>query len=194
MLATLGVACAALTPLRELPLSGATRWRPLGGATRCRPSPRRAAVLRMADDDDAYDDDASGELARASDVNRYVDAVKNISAPELIRRFADSAPAEVQQAVRQTVVSLLGNMPPDVYDMNVMSTGQNVASLMYSMQSALDGGEAARPRAAAVARPTRRTVAPRAARSDGLHVPQRRVPPQPARDARGQREVSSAEQ
>ena len=34
--------------------------------------------------------------------------MQNISAPELIKGFAETAPAEVQQAVRQTVVSLLG--------------------------------------------------------------------------------------
>ena len=40
----------------------------------------------------------------------------------------------MQQAVRSTVVSLLGNLPPHVYDTSIASTGQNVASLMYSMQ------------------------------------------------------------
>ena len=77
-------------------------------------------------------DDESFSLARLP--NRYVEAMGNISAPELIRGFAETAPAEVQAAVRQTVVSLLGNLPPDVYDVNVLSTGQNVATLMYSMQ------------------------------------------------------------
>ena len=77
-------------------------------------------------------DDEGGSLARPA--NKYVGAMQNISAPELIRGFAETAPAEVQAAVRQTVVSLLGNLPPNVYDVNVMSTGQNVASLMYSMQ------------------------------------------------------------
>jgi hypothetical protein len=76
--------------------------------------------------------DDAGELARAN--NRYVEAMQNISAPELIKGFAETAPMEVQQAVRSTVVSLLGNLPPHLYDLNVMSTGQNVASLMYSMQ------------------------------------------------------------
>ena len=40
----------------------------------------------------------------------------------------------MQQAVRATVVSLLGNLPPHMYDTSIASTGQNVASLMYSMQ------------------------------------------------------------
>jgi len=72
--------------------------------------------------------------ALAKKTNSYYEAMQNISAPELISGFADSAPAEVQQAVRSTVVSLLGNLPPHVFDTSVASTGQNIASLMYSMQ------------------------------------------------------------
>lgn len=74
----------------------------------------------------------AGQLARP--INSYVEAMQNIPAPELIKGFAETAPSEVQAAVRSTVVSLLGNLPAEVYDVNVMSTGQNVASLMYSMQ------------------------------------------------------------
>ena len=39
-----------------------------------------------------------------------------VSAPELIKSFAETAPPDVQQAVRATVVSLLGNLPPHMYD------------------------------------------------------------------------------
>ena len=82
---------------------------------------------------DAWEEALTGsELSRPS--NRFYDAVTNISAPELIGSFAETAPPEVQQAVRSTVVSLLGNLPPQLYDPSVASTGQNVASLMYSMQ------------------------------------------------------------
>ena len=81
---------------------------------------------------EADGDAEGGALSRPA--NKYVEAMQNISAPELIRGFAETAPSEVQAAVRQTVVSLLGNLPQNVYDVNVMSTGQNVASLMYSMQ------------------------------------------------------------
>ena len=31
-------------------------------------------------------------------------------------------------------MQLLGNLPPQLYDTSIASTGQNVASLMYSMQ------------------------------------------------------------
>ena len=84
----------------------------------------------MAEEDDA--DEEGGALGPP--INRFVEAIQNMTAPDLIRGFAETAPAEVQAAVRQTVVSLLGNLPPNVYDVNVASTGQNIASLMYSMQ------------------------------------------------------------
>ena len=67
-------------------------------------------------------------------LNQYVEEISNIPAPELIQGFAETAPQEVQAAIRQTVVSLLGNLPAHLYETSVMSTGQNVASLMYSMQ------------------------------------------------------------
>ena len=99
------------------------------------PWPRAAVFMqdkyvRGEDSDD--DIEEGGKLAES--VNPYVLAMQNIPAPELIKGFAETAPTEVQAAVRSTVVSLLGNLPPHLYDVNVMSTGQNVASLMYSMQ------------------------------------------------------------
>ena len=99
------------------------------------PAPAQRAVVRMAGvsgEDSGEELQQGGSLARPR--NLYVEQIQNISAPELIKGFAETAPAEVQQAVRSTVVSLLGNLPPHLYDVNVMSTGQNVASLMYSMQ------------------------------------------------------------
>ena len=47
-----------------------------------------------------------GSLGRP--LNPYVEALQNMSAPELVKRFAETAPPEVQQAVRATVISLMG--------------------------------------------------------------------------------------
>lgn len=80
----------------------------------------------------AESNENTGSLGRP--LNPYVEALQNISAPELVKGFADTAPPEVQQAVRATVISLMGNLPPHLYDTSVMTTGTNVASLMYSMQ------------------------------------------------------------
>lgn len=98
----------------------------------------RAALAAVRMQADAEEDDGDEEVAEGGSLirplNRYVEMIQNVTAPELIKGFAETAPEEVQQAVRSTVVSLLGNLPPHLYNVNVMSTGQNVASLMYSMQ------------------------------------------------------------
>lgn len=128
-------------PLPPLPLAGVppplTATMPPPSSPMFWEAPRapRRAVTRMMSDEDEVEPDIDVEAgALAMPINRYVESIQNISAPELIKGFAETAPDDVQQAVRSTVVSLLGNLPPHLYDVNVMSTGQNVASLMYSMQ------------------------------------------------------------
>ena len=54
--------------------------------------------------------------------------------PELVGEFADSAPADVQQAVRFTIAKLLGNMPSEVAAITRVTSDKNIASLMFSMQ------------------------------------------------------------
>lgn len=125
-MALLSVACATFMPISG---SSSGPWRICRSHrpySACQL--RRAACLKLMDEDGP--DDGSLAMPR----NRYVDEILNITAPDLIKGFAETAPAEVQQAVRATVVSLLGNLPPHMYDVSVASTGKNVASLMYSMQ------------------------------------------------------------
>jgi len=73
-----------------------------------------------------------GELARP--MNPYYKAVSDIEASELIQQFASTAPDEVQFAIKTTVASLLGNMPSEVADSSITTTGKSLASLMFSMQ------------------------------------------------------------
>jgi hypothetical protein len=54
--------------------------------------------------------------------------------PELVSEFADSAPPDVQQAVRFTIAKLLGNMPSEVAAITRVTSDRNIASLMFSMQ------------------------------------------------------------
>jgi hypothetical protein len=53
-------------------------------------------------------------------MNPYYKALSSVEAPELIREFAKTAPKEVQFAVKTTVASLLGNMPPAVGDSSIV--------------------------------------------------------------------------
>lgn len=63
-----------------------------------------------------------------------VKALSDIDTPELIKSFAETAPKEVQFAVKATVSSLLGNLPPAVADSSITTTGRNLATLMFNMQ------------------------------------------------------------
>jgi len=129
MTLTLAVLCAAwmLSPLAPpAPL-------------RLRQPVRAAAVTLQAgfaDDGQEVDWDKEAnkldQLARP--MNPYYKALSSVEAPELIREFAKTAPKEVQFAVKTTVASLLGNMPPAVGDSSITTTGKNLATLMFNMQ------------------------------------------------------------
>lgn len=75
-----------------------------------------------------------GALDRPVKSNKYFDSIQNISAPELVQNFARTAPPEVQQAIKATVMGLFGSMPPGQFESSITTTSQNLVSLMYSMQ------------------------------------------------------------
>ncbi len=82
-----------------------------------------------------WDKEAAALVARGStDENRFYKAIRAISPPDLVSEFARSAPKDVQVAVRATVGQLLGNLPAEVMDSAVTTSGKNLGSLMFSMQ------------------------------------------------------------
>lgn len=105
----------------------------------CRSVPVRAAVVRAeslyANDGGEPEVDWDKEAAAlATPANPFFKAVKAIPVPELVGEFADSAPPDVQQAVRFTIAKLLGNMPSEVAAITRVTSDKNIASLMFSMQ------------------------------------------------------------
>jgi len=105
----------------------------------CRSMPARAAVVRAeslyASDGGEPEVDWDKEAAAlATPANPFFKAVKAIPVPELVGEFADSAPPDVQQAVRFTIAKLLGNMPSEVAAITRVTSDKNIASLMFSMQ------------------------------------------------------------
>ena len=110
------------------------------------PSPhattRRAVRVSMADfaDDGAevdWDEEAKNLGQLAKPMNAFYKAVSNIEAKNLIGEFAQTAPKEVQFAVKATVASLLGNLPAEVAETSITTTGKNLASLMFNMRALL---------------------------------------------------------
>jgi len=104
-----------------------------------RASSRRAVSTRLqiADDSDDidWDKESAALVARsAAEQNQFYKAIKEIEPPKLVSEFAQSAPKDVQIAVRATVGQLLGNLPSDVVQSDVTTSGKNLGSLMFSMQ------------------------------------------------------------
>lgn len=65
--------------------------------------------------------------------NELVKFVQSVPPPELMRRFKESAPAEVQSAMRQTLTSMLGSLPANAFQTSVRTATANLVQLMSSL-------------------------------------------------------------
>merc|ERR1719230_335934 len=93
----------------------------------------RAQSLYANDGDEEIDwDKEAAGLARPQ--NRFYKAIKEIETPQLVSEFAETAPPEVQTAVKVTISQLLGNLPPEVAETAIEAPGKSLASMMFSMQ------------------------------------------------------------
>lgn len=96
--------------------------------------PREGAV---GDGDEADEQKKSKEEeeedeAEKAPYNPVLEYVNSLSPPQTIRRFMENAPREVQTAMKQSVVNIVGNLPPLTYRVSVTTLGQKLAELMYS--------------------------------------------------------------
>lgn len=66
--------------------------------------------------------------------NPYIDVVSKLSPSELISKFTSSAHPRVQDAVRNTILGLIGGLPKLAFETTTMTTGQRLASLMFQLQ------------------------------------------------------------
>uniref|UniRef100_A0A7S3Y058 Uncharacterized protein n=1 Tax=Heterosigma akashiwo TaxID=2829 RepID=A0A7S3Y058_HETAK len=69
-----------------------------------------------------------------AELNYYVDVVRRLSPGETIARFMQTAPQNVQAAVRNTIVGLLGSLHQRGFETQAVTTGQNLANLMFQLQ------------------------------------------------------------
>ena len=60
---------------------------------------------------------------------KYVEEVQ----PGLIDQFMTRAPAEVVDAMRETVTSMIGTLPPQFFEVTVTTVAENLAQLMFSV-------------------------------------------------------------
>eukprot|EP00978_Attheya_sp_CCMP212_P015641 scaffold40306_cov31-Attheya_sp.AAC.1 len=76
-------------------------------------------------------------LAKAEEAlqnNPYLDVVSRLSPSELISKFTTTAHPRVQDAVRATILGLIGNLPKMAFDTTTVTTGERLASLMFQLQ------------------------------------------------------------
>ncbi|CAB9507714.1 expressed unknown protein [Seminavis robusta] len=66
--------------------------------------------------------------------NAYMQVVSKIAPSELISKFTTTASPRVQDAVRNTVLGLIGSLPKMAFDTTTITTGARLASLMFQLQ------------------------------------------------------------
>lgn len=66
--------------------------------------------------------------------NPYMAVVSRLSPSELISKFTATAHPRVQNAVRQTILGMIGGLPKLAFDTTTITTGQRLASLMFQLQ------------------------------------------------------------
>jgi len=76
---------------------------------------------------------ASSSLARGKQ-NPYLNVVSRLSPSDLIARFTATASPRVQDAVRTTILGLIGGLPTMAFETKTVATGERLASLMFQLQ------------------------------------------------------------
>jgi Protein of unknown function (DUF760) len=66
--------------------------------------------------------------------NPYMAVVSKLTPSELISKFTATAHPRVQNAVRNTILGLIGGLPKLAFDTTTITTGQRLASLMFQLQ------------------------------------------------------------
>lgn len=66
--------------------------------------------------------------------NPYMKVVSTLTPSELISKFTNTAHPRVQNAVRSTILGLIGSLPKMAFDTTTITTGQRLASLMFQLQ------------------------------------------------------------
>jgi hypothetical protein len=66
--------------------------------------------------------------------NPYLAVVTKLSPSEIISKFTATAHPGVQNAVRSTILGLIGGLPKMAFETTTVTTGQRLASLMFQLQ------------------------------------------------------------
>lgn len=70
----------------------------------------------------------------SSTTRRYFELVEKLSPNEMLQTFAETAPKNVQEATKSTIVNILGSLPNYALDAAMITTSSKLANLLYQMQ------------------------------------------------------------
>jgi Protein of unknown function (DUF760) len=76
----------------------------------------------------------NGEITQEMQRNPYLAVVTKLSPSEIISKFTATAHPGVQNAVRSTILGLIGGLPKMAFETTTVTTGQKLASLMFQLQ------------------------------------------------------------
>jgi len=71
---------------------------------------------------------------RSADTLKYFKLIDSLAPHEMLVKFAKTAPLNVQEAAKSTVLNILGSMPNYALDTVLITTNVKLASLLYQMQ------------------------------------------------------------
>ena len=71
---------------------------------------------------------------RSATALRYFQIVDKLAPNEMLQKFAMSAPPNVQEAAKSTIMSILGQLPNYALDASLITTSTKLANLIYQMQ------------------------------------------------------------
>ena len=67
-------------------------------------------------------------------VTKYFRIVEALTPNEMLQKFSKTAPKNVQEAAKSTVLNLLGSLPNYALDAALITTSTKLANLLYQMQ------------------------------------------------------------
>ena len=79
-------------------------------------------------------DAAGSSLSRGAAPNPYLHVVSRLAPSDLIGEFTSTASPRVQDAVRATILGLIGGLPQMAFGTRTVATGERLASLMFQLQ------------------------------------------------------------
>ncbi len=93
-----------------------------------------SALSRMASAGRPGDLSLFGRKPPSEKAKKYARMVQDLTPNEMLMKFAEKSPKNVQEAAKSTVMQILGNLPTYALDAALMTTSTKLANLIYQMQ------------------------------------------------------------